>query len=96
MTITSFMFYLPCGKGPPSFYETAIRRFYLRLTGFGRIRIPETIPSAAKAVTMEEPPLLKNGSVMPMTGVMPMHMPIFSKVWKISIEAIPVHMSKFI
>ncbi len=62
----------------------------------GRIRIPETTPIAAKQDISEDPPALKKGSVRPTTGVSPRHMPIFSKVWKVSIAPKPMQISMFI
>ena len=54
----------------------------MNIVGFGFILTPDTIPIAAKDVTMDEPPEEKKGSVIPMTGVMPMHIPIFMKEMK--------------
>ena len=56
--------------------------------------MPDTIPIAAYSVTSEDPPALKKGSVRPITGVSPRHMPIFSNVWNISIDARPVQTSR--
>lgn len=63
----------------------------MNIAGFGFILIPDTIPIAAKDVAIEEPPEEKNGRVIPITGAIPRHIPIFSKVWKVSIEAMPTH-----
>jgi hypothetical protein len=62
----------------------------------GRIRIPDTIPIAAKQDIIDEPPALKNGRVRPITGVSPRHIPMFSKVWKVSMAEKPTQMSIFI
>ena len=50
------------------------------------------MPMQAKLVTMEEPPEEKKGRVSPITGATPRHIPIFSKVWKVSMAATPTEM----
>ena len=64
-----------------------------KCAGFGLYRTPDTSPTAEKSVTIDEPPYEKKGSGMPITGVMPMHMPMLMKVWKASAPATPMQMS---
>ena len=54
------------------------------------------MPIAAKQDIIDEPPALKNGRVRPITGVSPRHIPMFSKVWKVSMAEKPTQMSIFI
>ena len=39
------------------------------------------MPTEAICATIDEDPKLMNGNGMPVMGMMPMHMPTFSKTW---------------
>ena len=42
---------------------------------------------------MELEPKLMNGSGMPVMGINPMHIPMFSKIWNVHIATIPTTVS---
>ena len=52
----------------------------------------KTSPIAIRFVTSDEPAYEKNGSGIPVTGIRPIHIPIFSKMCAININATPTQM----
>jgi hypothetical protein len=48
------------------------------------------IPIVAKVITIDVPPELIRGSGIPVTGIIPIFIPILIKIWKNSIAQIPV------
>ena len=51
------------------------------------------MPTQMSCVSMDEEPKLMNGSGMPVMGMMPMHMPTFSRTWKVQSAAHPTRTS---
>ena len=51
------------------------------------------MPSEIMLAMTDVPPQLKNGRVMPVTGIMPIVMPIFSNIWKKNIAPNPAAIS---
>ena len=50
-----------------------------------------TIPTVSNWIIIEDEPKLMNGSGIPVIGIMPMHMPMFSKVWNAHMPTMPTH-----
>ena len=65
-----------------SFFLGYIHIFWLQLMLRSR-------PAPIMEDTMAVPPQLRNGSGMPVTGMTPMVMPMFSKAWKENMPARP-------
>jgi hypothetical protein len=65
----------------------------LNSSGLGLNFMPDISPAAANDVTIDDPPYEKNGSVIPITGVIPIHMPILINDWKQKDAATPKHIS---
>ena len=53
-----------------------------------------TIPTVTSWIIIEDEPKLMNGSGMPVIGIMPMHMPMFSKIWNVHMATIPTAESR--
>ncbi len=47
------------------------------------------MPSATDMATMADPPALRKGSGRPVTGMSPIVIPMFTKMWNISSAATP-------
>ncbi len=51
-----------------------------------------TMPMATKEVRIEDPPDETNGSGMPVTGMIPRVIPMFSKMWNSNMQRMPTQM----
>ena len=57
-------------------------------------QIDWTMPTLAICINMELEPKLINGSGMPVIGMSPMHMPMFSRIWNNQMPTMPTATSR--